>query len=100
VPAGIFGVLQTAIDRAAHLGLDRTVNGVVAFISGLISVGLSRYEPFAAQWIMIILGGAAMLIGVVSYALGMVKPTPVFGSRKAAAKPKQTAKVTDSQGNH
>jgi len=99
VPAGIFGVLQTAIDRAAHLGLDRTVNGVVAFISGLIAVGLSRYEASAAQWIMIILGGAAMLIGVVSYGLGMVKPAPaISGSRKAPAKPLQ--KVKSTEGNH
>jgi hypothetical protein len=99
VPAGIFGVLQTAIDRAAHLGLDRTVNGVVAFISGLISVGLSRYEQFAAQWIMIILGGAAMLIGVFSYGLGMVKPAPaISGSRKVNIKPAQKAKSTE--GSH
>jgi len=96
VPAGIFGVLQTAIDRAAHLGLDRTINGVVAFISGLIAVGLSRYEAFAAEWIMIVLGGAAMLVGVISYATGMAKPPPAISrSRKAHTKPLQKAKSTE-----
>ncbi len=73
---GAFDVLQTAIQGAIQLRLEKSVNGALAFILGLISVGFSKYEIGAARWTMIILGGLIMVIGIICFGIVALQSSP------------------------
>jgi hypothetical protein len=100
-----FGFLETAINRAADRGLDKTVNGTVAFGCGVLALIYSRNGTVAAQWILTGIGGLATLMGLVSFAIGTFKVPPGVtppltaaieaASKLATAEPAPTALPTE-----